>query len=277
MNSVLASVRYPRPATPGGRPLRRGDIAVWRAALDAHPDDVVAGLESLLSADEAARAGRFYFERDRRRFVVGRGILRTILGEYLALAPRELVFEYGPNDKPSLAAWQAGAPPLAFNVAHSEGLALIAVTRAGDVGIDLERIRPVPEWEQIAESSFSPSELARIQAAPAGDRIEEFFRAWTRQEAVLKALGVGLNGVGGRRESGPAGPADEPGADRNAFVVHPVNPGHGYVGALAATRDGRWTTCLTWPEREPLAWSSFPRRPRRVPLQNHPRHGAYFP
>lgn len=280
--SFASGISLSRPRRSAGARLRPGDVDVWRAALDEQSVEVVQLLQTLMSADEAERARRFCFERDRRRFIVCRGILRMILGDYLGLAPKALAFTYGPNDKPALALAQAGSPPLRFNVAHSEGLALIAVTRVGEVGIDLERIRDVPEWEQIATTSFSPRELARIYAAPPERRNEEFFRAWTRQEAVLKALGVGLNGVGGRvrRRDGNALDLDEsnpPASEaEQAFAVYPLNPGAGYVAALAASRGGRWTTCLTWPDREPLAQFPFRRRARRVPLQTLSRHGADF-
>jgi hypothetical protein len=101
---------------------------------------------------------------------------------------------------------------------------------------------------------------------------------------VLKALGVGLSGVGGRaarrRDLSELNLGDDPAANdtqaEQAFAVYPLNPGPGYVAALAANRGGRWTTCLTWPDREPLAQFPFRRRGRRIPLQKLPRQGANF-
>lgn len=175
--------------------LGSGEFAIWRADLDAPSAPEVQRLGQLLSADELDRARQFHFERDRRRFVVGRGILRVLLGHYAAVEPREMAFAYGANGKPKL----PDHPALFFNVAHSDRVALFAFTRSGEIGIDVERIRELPDWESIACSSFPPGELARVQACPPERRNAEFFRAWTRQEAILKALGTGLIGLGDAR------------------------------------------------------------------------------
>jgi phosphopantetheinyl transferase len=108
-----------------------------------------------------------------------------------------------------------------FNVAHSEGLALLACTRVGGVGIDLEWIRDLPDWEQVAETAFSAHELAQLRACPPERRRDEFFRSWTRQEAVLKALGTGL-----------ANTPDD--AAWSAFHVYPLDVAPGYAAAFAA-------------------------------------------
>lgn len=171
--------------------LASDEIDVWSAQLDGHSPEALQRLEALLSPDEADRATRFYFERDRRRFVVARGVLRLLLARYTGRAPEAIALRYGPNGKPALMT-DGEAPAIHFNVTHSDGLGLYAFTRAGEVGIDLERIREMPDWESIAEISFSPQELAQLRTCPPERRRDEFFRAWTRQEAALKALGTGL-------------------------------------------------------------------------------------
>ena len=213
-------------------PLRADDVDIWRAALDEQPGDVVRALQAMLSRDEKERAGGFFFERDRQRFVVARGILRMLIGRYLSCRPDEVVFAYGPNGKPSL----HPDTGLYFNVAHSEGLALYAFTRVGEVGIDVECMRDLPEWEQIAESAFSSHELAQLRACPPEKRRGEFFRAWTRQEAVLKALGTGLGAVA------------EAGAE-SAFNVYPLDAGPGFAAALACSPAARKPAQV-------LGWSS---------------------
>src|SRR5204863_6423647 len=127
-------------------------------------------------------------------------------------------------------------PPIHFNVAHSEGLALYAFTRVGEVGIDVEFMRDLPDWEQVAEAAFSSYELAQLRACPAERRRDEFFRAWTRQEAVLKALGTGLSGVAAQ-------------TSELAFTVYPLDAEPGFAAALAATPQAKrsraindWTT-----------------------------------
>ena len=237
---ALRRLAFPAPEAGGVTvlPLRPDEVDVWRAALDDQPDDVVQFLQGLLAADEAQRAAGFYFERDRRRFIVCRGILRILLGRYLGRAPQAIALSYGANGKPALAepAARCAEDTLHFNVAHSEGLALFAFTRAGEVGIDVEHMRDLPDWEQVAEAAFSPHELAQLRACPAARRRDEFFRAWTRQEAVLKALGTGLGAV-----------ADA--AAESAFNVYPLDPGPGFAAALACSPAARKPLRI-------LGWSS---------------------
>jgi len=104
--------------------------------------------------NEHERAARFHFARDRRHFVTGRSILRRILGHYLQHAPEDLAFAYGLRGKPMLP-----GTGLQFNLADSDGLALLAVTRGGAIGIDLERIRPVPNYDHLMKSFFSAAEI----------------------------------------------------------------------------------------------------------------------
>lgn len=251
--------------------LRQDEVDLWRAELDEQPAGVGQFMQTLLSSDEAERARRFHFERDRRRFVVGRGILRILLGKYLGRGPRDIVFCYGARGKPGV--MDRGSPPVHFNVAHAEGLAYYAFTRQGEIGVDVERIREVPEWETIATSLFTPGELGRLCACAAERRREEFFCAWTRQEAVVKAHGVGLGGAtGGSRpaatradnENAPAGRI----GDCPAFAVHSLEAGAGFVGALAVAPAVRWATHRSWnPQDAANEGAGFAARARRVPLK----------
>lgn len=150
-------------------------------------------LAQTLAPDERERAERFHFERDRWRFVVGRGVLRTILGCYLELEPGQLKFCCGPYGKPGLAKMPSTRENrLYFNLAHSQGLALYAVTREHEIGVDVEYIRAIPEMEQIAARFFSAQENAVLRSLPPGQRQEAFFNCWTRKEAYIKAIGDGL-------------------------------------------------------------------------------------
>jgi 4'-phosphopantetheinyl transferase len=165
-------------------------IRVWRAALD-RPDEETRALRTLLSDDEQARADRFRFPRDRKHFTVGRGFLRTVLGSTLGIAPQEIAFSYGTRGKPALR-WPDGAG-LEFNLAHSNGLALLATAWGRPLGIDLEYQREDLDFLGIAGRFFTPQELAEIQYEPehAAQRAA-FFRGWARKEAFLKARGDGL-------------------------------------------------------------------------------------
>ena len=167
------------------------DVHVWTASLDSvrspgRPAD-------LLSPDELAKAGRFRAERDRRRFIVCRGVLRSLLSRYLGDPPESLEFRYGPSGKPALGLG-SGKPDLHFNVSHCGGRALYAVALSREVGIDVECLRADIPADDIAARFFSAHETAAIGALPAADRRRAFFRLWTRKEAFLKAQGHGLSG-----------------------------------------------------------------------------------
>ena len=164
-------------------------VHVWRAWLDLR-DDEVKPLASLLAPEESARAARFAFERDRRRFVAGRAILRSLLARYLNTPARQFTFDYGRRGKPQLA-----DPALAswcFNLSHSQGLALYALALDHNVGIDVEALRTVPDADDIATQFFSPREAAEYLALPPAQREQAFFHCWTQKEALIKAVGEGF-------------------------------------------------------------------------------------
>ena len=176
---------------PSSPRLTESQVHVWRASLDVS-SEVLRSLEESLTDDERTRANHFSFERLRRRFVARRGLLRELLASYVQAEPRELRFAYGNQDKPRLVgepAWEA----MSFNVTHSQGWALYAVTLSRDIGIDLERIRPEVEALEIADRYFTQSEAEAITRAPVGGRSILFFKYWTCKEAWIKAMGGGLS------------------------------------------------------------------------------------
>jgi 4'-phosphopantetheinyl transferase len=163
-------------------------LHVWVASLD-RPVAAVDQLRQLLASDERRRSDRFRFELDRARFIVGRGLLRILLGRYLAMAPSDVRFEYGVNDKPLLA-----HPGPWFNLSHSGPLALYAITEIGEVGVDVERLGgPDLGRERIAERFFSQAEVAALRALPVRVQANAFLACWTRKEAFIKARGDGLS------------------------------------------------------------------------------------
>lgn len=162
---------------------------VWRAQL-ARPQSEISDFWGTLTPDEQARAARFYFDKDREHFIAARGVLRAILSRYLATPPEKIRFGYGPYGKPCLLAPDCD---IRFNLSHSGGVGLFAMTRGRELGIDLERIRAEIAEEQIAERFFSISEVAVLCALPAGLKAEGFFNCWTRKEAYVKATGKGLS------------------------------------------------------------------------------------
>lgn len=173
--------------------LAQQSVHVWCSSLDLAPERL-RQLAETLSADEQARANRFRFERDRHGFIAGRGILRRLLAHYLNASPEQLRFTYSSRGKPALAdpEWR---DKISFNVSHSNGLALYAVTDNRQIGIDVEQMRSMQDMEQLAERYFLPSENALIQALPPAQRPAIFFRFWTCKEAYLKATGEGITGL----------------------------------------------------------------------------------
>ena len=175
------------PAGSLGVTLEPGEVHVWSANLEPEADQL-ASLQESLAADEVARAGRFRFWRDQRRYMAGRGILRNLLGQYLGKAPEAIEFSYSEYDKPFLQGQQ-----LQFNVAHSEDLALFAFCQTADVGVDVEHIRHVRDAEGIAARFFAAGENEIFQATDVEQRDKAFFACWTRKEAFIKAVGEGLS------------------------------------------------------------------------------------
>ena len=163
-------------------PLEPGEVHLWLVDLSRGEP------RAFLSSEERERAARFHFERDRGRYSVCRSALRELLAGYLDAAPEEIEFRYGEAGKPELAQGS-----LRFNVSHSHDLALIAMAREWELGVDIERIRTGVEREGIAERFFSPGEAAALRAMAAEERDEAFFRCWTRKEAYVKARGGGLS------------------------------------------------------------------------------------
>ena len=177
---------------PDGLNLPDNEVHIWKLALE-QPVDQLDTLARLLSPAEHARAARFHFERDRRRFIVSHAGLRQILGAYLSREPAQLRFTAGAQGKPHLADEFAGSG-MQFNLTHSHELALLAVTRCRAVGIDLEYLHPPSDMLSLAARFFSAAEYATLVGLPEAQQMPAFFNCWTRKEAYLKATGKGLSG-----------------------------------------------------------------------------------
>ncbi len=144
-----------------------------------------------LSDDEAARWKRFIREEDRRRFLLARGLVRSVLARCTGQTPSSLAFEVGPYGKPAL----VGEPDSAathFNLSHTRGLVVLAVCREAEVGVDVEAIDRNLDPLRLAARNFSISERATLEACADENRATRFFEVWTLKEAYVKALGVGL-------------------------------------------------------------------------------------
>jgi 4'-phosphopantetheinyl transferase len=181
-----------------------GEIHVWRIALDgAETPPPTAG--------EAARAARFITEDLRRRYLRSHAALRAILGRY---TDARLDFAVTDTGKPFLPA----APRVKFNLSHSREMALVAVALEVEIGVDVEWVRPMPDYREIAERFFPPSEAAAV-ADP-----RDFFRRWTRLEAIVKATGAGIYGLAAELTG--------------EWTIQELDAGPGYSAAVAAPRSG---------------------------------------
>ena len=203
----ISSVLYPEwTSAPDRLTLSAEEIHIWRVSLDSSPLKLQE-LAQTLASDELQRAERFRFQVDRRRFIVGRGTLRAILGRYLKTAPETIRFRYEASGKPALLpaselptaspshssiAQTANKPALEFNLSHSHELMVCAVSQSYQVGIDLEHVRSITDLEGLTQRFFSPQEHLAIQRLPPGQRVRSFFQYWTCKEALLKATGEGL-------------------------------------------------------------------------------------
>jgi len=227
---------------------RRDEVHVWRACLDVQSSHVQR-LALMLSADERERAERFRFQRHRDHFVAARVFLRILIGQYLQKEPDQIQFSYNPYGKPYLA--QEGNHTPSFNLSHSEGLALYAVTRDREIGVDVEHVSERVDTDEVAQHHFSPSEIASIRALPQSLRQRAFFTCWTRKEAYLKAQGNGLSAALDSFSVSlkPAEPPallnvqnDSEESSRWSFLA--IDPDPGYVAAVAV--EGRSPLLRCW-------------------------------
>jgi 4'-phosphopantetheinyl transferase len=188
LNSTAAIILWPTHS--GDLQLARNEIHVWAAPLSVEPDSLEA-FARILTPDEKTRAERFKFDKHRNRFIAGRGSLRDVLSRYLHSKPEELRFDYSVNGKPGFAeGFEDGG--VHFNLAHSEDLALISVTRIAPVGVDVECVRAMRDMEQLVARFFSARENELFQKVPTSEKPAAFFNLWTRKEALLKATGEGI-------------------------------------------------------------------------------------
>ena len=236
MNSPVATITWP--VSPGNPPLAGNEIHVWATTLAVAPP-LIGKFESILAPDELARANRFKFPSLRNRYIAGRGALRSILAQYLEMNPAALRFQYLENGKPVFADASAGMG-FHFNLAHTSDLALVAVTRIGPVGADVESVRPIKNVDELVARFFSKREDELFRRVATEQKPAAFFNLWTRKEALLKATGEGITRSLSLVEVSflPGEPArllaisgDAKAA--GAWVLKEFSPAEGFAGAIA--------------------------------------------
>jgi len=206
---------------------------LWLIDLDRESDDQGASALSLLDERERARAARFAFESDRRRYVAAHRGLRELLAARTGVSAGRLRFAEGEFGKPHL----VGTSPWAFSLSHSEHYALVALACDGEIGVDIEMLRELPDLDDLARRCFTVDEQRELDAAPPAQRVRLFLRGWTRKEACLKALGAGLQiepatfHVG--LQSGPREVGIDTPDGRLGLLVQSIEPEATFVSAVA--------------------------------------------
>ncbi|MBL9136527.1 MAG: 4'-phosphopantetheinyl transferase superfamily protein [Verrucomicrobiales bacterium] len=230
-----------------------GEVIVWRVAI---PGSLPARAASWLHAAEIERARRYHREEDALRFTSVRAAARRILAERLRITPQQVVFNESPTGKPFVAATLG--PPTEFNVAHSGGLGLLAVSTLGPVGVDLESIDHARPHLEAVEPYLGNEERRAIAILPPAARSRFLIESWVMREAMVKAIGVGLGGVDLRALQRPKGsglgtvriPAPHPFDHPQGWWLRWLEAGPEYIAAVVTAgcpkaiqvRDFVWDT-----------------------------------
>jgi 4'-phosphopantetheinyl transferase len=227
-----------------------GEIHLWLASLQLNSASMQR-MWRTLDGDERTRALRFHFAKDRCDFTAARGILRDILSRYLGRPSSKLRFQYGESGKPELRA-RTGEEKLNFNTSHSHGLAVYAVTRGAEVGVDLEKVRPAMLRDSIPERFFSATEATELRSLPRRLQPRSFFQTWTQKEALAKAQGQGLASLleispGRDSRIDPTIPIY---SDSLSWTTLPLSPAPGYIGAIASNHEISRLRFWRWQEAD---------------------------
>jgi len=227
--------------------LATGEVHVWRAELD-QPDHLLQKFRDTLEEHELDRASRFHFEKHRRHFIASRGWLRQLLSQYLDTKPGAFRFAYGAFGKPSLSGEHENSR-LRFNMSHSHEVALFAFAEDRELGVDVEHIRADFASEEIARRFFSRREVEMFNALPQHDQVTAFFKCWTRKEAFIKAIGLGLSQPLDQFDvtlvpEQPAALLWVSGDDASRWSLYDLEVGGDYAGALAV--EGKVSKIRCW-------------------------------
>ena len=231
--------------------LQSDEIHVWRVPLNP-PSSLFPILWDKLNQEEQQRAKRFRLTIHQEAFVAARSALRFILSRYANCDPEALEFEVGSHGKPYLRS-PSTSPPLTFNVAHSAGLALLAISLTRQVGIDVEHHRSEINYQSIAERICSPREKSSLFTLPLDQQRTAFFSCWTRKEAYVKAIGKGLifplHAITVSLLPGePAALIDVAAQEEepSRWSMCTLSPGPEYTGALVGDGHGWKPYCWQW-------------------------------
>jgi 4'-phosphopantetheinyl transferase len=232
--------------------LATNEVHVWHADLGLEQNQI-SPLLQLLDRTEQERASRFRVPAPGEQFVISHAFLRLALARYLQIEPQAVRFRITAHGKPEL----TGGEDLRFNLSHTDGAAVLAITRDRALGVDIERVRANVEAIELADRFFSSREAEWLRSQPASERTAAFFACWTAKEAFLKACGTGLStslagftvipDVGKEQLRVEISSNQAP----NAWSIWQLNPGPQLHAALAVqgmdvtVRQGNWV----WPHK----------------------------
>src|SRR6185436_4436818 len=170
------------------------EIHRWLAFYDEIADERLhAAYRELLDAAEREQEPRFYFARDRRRYLVTRALVRTVLSRYLSIDPRACIFSTNAYGRPEIVNAEGREAGLSFNLSHTHSLIVLGVTTGRALGVDVENVRDREASIAVADRFFAPQEVAALAATPADRQQYRFFEYWTFKESYIKARGMGLS------------------------------------------------------------------------------------
>jgi 4'-phosphopantetheinyl transferase len=225
-------------------PLREGQALVVVVELDAAADSADS---AILDEDERRRAARLPADQRRQRWITAHVVMRQVLGRILGREAASLRFVIGSNGRPRL----TDDDGCDVNLSHSGPLALIALARDRQVGVDIEHVRPCRDPLAVAERFFTGEEHAVLQTLPADQVLHAFLRVWTAKEAVVKALGLGMAAMMGRFavEAHPQRPLrlirSAPGMPD--LSLHPLEGMPGTMATLAIAGGPATIRTMRWP------------------------------
>ncbi len=226
--------------------LEQNGIHVYRCQLTGFP---VETFSSCLSGQEKERAARFQHDHLCRRFIASHGFLRHILAAYHKTAPEALEYSFNKYGKPYLTKNNAA---IWFNLAHSADMALVAVTRIGEIGVDVEQLREVSQAWNIADKYFHPQEKTVLQTSDKAVFPSLFLSMWTKKEACIKAVGKGLaqsltafNTAGENPVTVPEQSRPE-GDKQRKLMLASLQPAKNYLGAVAVEGESYTLSCFTY-------------------------------
>ncbi|MEI7556717.1 4'-phosphopantetheinyl transferase superfamily protein [Candidatus Chlorohelix sp.] len=231
--------------------LQENEVQVWKIEF-VQARSQLPLFKEYLTPEEIERAVRYRRIQDGERFIIARGMLRHLLGQYLNEKPAKIKLITLAHGKPALPQ-TTYQKPVEFNISHSGELALLAFSAGMKLGVDLEKINPAIEFSSIARNFFSIAEIRLLEELPLSEKPQYFFRLWTIKEAYLKACGKGLTFPLDQVEIVPASAQNmvyftirTPKPDTQYWKVRELKPAEKYCGALAVAGDGWTLSCFKW-------------------------------